>query len=893
GMINKDITPNLDEVDTLLNVLHEVSFSMGDPNSPEPWETRMTGHLYRMLMEDPSLKKIARLEVDRKPHPEAQPLTKKRYEEKLKPALAEKFIQSLGALDLGDSARNKEVETFTKGLNPQSRTLLLRYLTRDKRNVAETEAFFNKQNESVQDLLALAAEEINGILPHTLTRTVKDNYGVDHDSANLFAIPFGGPNVPKKGSQFLSPHVTMAYTYQYYLHEGISVSVVEKLIAQLQSQAMKEVQEGAVSIDATEAWQEFAKLKGDHPIPLFRYTPDQLEGLTNALNRSTEKQCFFVEQFIIPKMEIHPEKISCNPLNLIEFLPRASGFTGTLWNSAGMHRKLNTKQAAGTDAKTLAILWNNSYDKVRRLENTRMETLIKNLGKENVNLIADAGAYFRDATNEEVAKALSEARGMPCVFYNTRNEQAIWIDGRVELLSEVKIPPAERITFLDYSHCTGADVPQKADATGFVTIGPNMLTRDLLQSVWRLRGLADKQKVEFVLSDDVEKLIRDRLSLKEGAPIHFPEILRFTELNQVERQGTDTMKGLNEELAAFQQGLLIRCLISDKLTADEKSKALKALRSLWIKPAIIPPRKLYGKVATMEDAQKVAKTEGNHAKDTVSALIRELPFLAKVGVTMRSASAEIDMIVGHKAPNLPDKVLMPKEVDADQSVEVETSTEQEQEIQVEQEEQTESTFHELGQLLSQDTFERCDSIEDFQGKIEYARRYYVRTNPAIDLSLFMESREQMAPVAKAFKGLAVSANMFNWEDRKRAPKIEEMELFGSYRKPFHYLTANGIAVSVAENGTAQNITLDTRNMDDQELLRVVQMKFLDGQSRFDKRERPLLKEWLEANDVEALKKFYIGQVLNGKPDKAARFQGSDLMRIFLELGTKKAPKKAP
>ncbi|MCB1149341.1 MAG: hypothetical protein KDK48_04180, partial [Chlamydiia bacterium] len=630
-------------------------------------------------------------------------------------------------------------------------------------------------------------------------------------------------------------------------------------------------------------------------MPLFECSAEQIQALTRAVNSSTVQKCSFIETFMLPTLEVHPEKISCNPLNLMEFFPGAWGFTGTLWNFASMHRKLSPKPTAGTNAKTVTLLWNHSYDAVKTIPNNKMKTLIAQLGKEKYEMIADAGAYFNEMSNEEIAKELSKASGKPCIFYNVKQEQAIWIEGKVHLLSEVRVTLDQCITFLDQSHCTGSDVPQKSDAVAFVTIGPNMLMRDLLQAVWRLRGLAAGQRVKFVLTEDVSRHIRELLNLKEEQEITFKEILLFTIHNQSKRQGKDNFKALSAELAAFTQSLLFICQTSAELSAEEKKAAMNEMRSLWIKRAIIPPRDLYGKVSTLEDAQQVAEEEGLKTKRQLHLLLQKLPFLARLGLSEAAVDAAIDEIVTQKAEHLPDQVTVPKEIDEDQSIEVETEAEQEQEIEIEQEEQAEKNIHDLGNVNnnSWEDAKLCKTMNEFAIEVRNASTTYYHEIVSIKLSVFMKERENLKDVAEAFDDLYASANMFNWQSRE----IEEFELLGAYRKPFHFVRIQGsdvITVAACEsqrwsrsnnlcNLTTGFLDDDAREVTDEERKKFVKLKFLDGQVTYTRKERELLKEWIRANDPVKMKKFFISQVLNGKPNKTARFQGSHLMKIFLEL----------
>ena len=62
GLLNKCGNPLIDEANTVLNVLHEISFSLGNKSNPKGHEIRLIGEIYHLLYTDPKLKAIAQLE---------------------------------------------------------------------------------------------------------------------------------------------------------------------------------------------------------------------------------------------------------------------------------------------------------------------------------------------------------------------------------------------------------------------------------------------------------------------------------------------------------------------------------------------------------------------------------------------------------------------------------------------------------------------------------------------------------------------------------------------------------------------------------------------------------------------------------------------------------------
>ena len=75
-----------------------------------------------------------------------------------------------------------------------------------------------------------------------------------------------------------------------------------------------------------------------------------------------------------------------------------------------------------------------------------------------------------------------------------------------------------------------------------------MLLRDILQGVWRCRGLDKSQRIRFLINDEVAGIIRQKLNLPSDHMIQLDTILKFTIANQAEQQGLDNYKGFREEL---------------------------------------------------------------------------------------------------------------------------------------------------------------------------------------------------------------------------------------------------------------------------------------------------------------------------------------------------------
>lgn len=188
------------------------------------------------------------------------------------------------------------------------------------------------------------------------------------------------------------------------------------------------------------------------------------------------------------------------------------------------------------------------------------------------------------------------------------------IDGKEKLLAESSVATEQRCTFLDQSHTTGSDVIQKRDAIGIVTISRNMLLRDLLQSVWRLRGLDKSQSVKFVVSKEVQGIICQMLDKKSREePILFEDILRFCIINQTKQQGIDNFKGLQQEMHSLIQQLWFKVMLSDDYTEEDRKNAITALEKEWIKNTNEEPKDLFGELTVEERALQLSKVNSGHS----------------------------------------------------------------------------------------------------------------------------------------------------------------------------------------------------------------------------------------------------------------------------------------
>lgn len=891
----------VDEADSVLNVLRKVCFSMGERKSPSMHEVRLISEIYRLLYNDLELKALGRLESDPQPNEKAPAFTEKTYTEDIKRVLAKKVIKLFANIKLESTAHEEALAAFTETLKTgDNKKLLMGYLCRDDKLRTESQKFYHAQKVEVQEVIALAGQMISQFLPHTLTRISNEKYGVDPDSLFAFAVPFLAANTPSQGSQFANHHITMMYTFQAIIKNGVTYSMVEHEVARIQAEVMREINEKGkeFSPENTEAYKRFVLLKGNIDIPLFKYKPKQLQAVVDSINKSIETKRSFAEQIVIPQLELYAEQISCNPINLASHLPYVSGFTGTLWNSRSMHRKTTPDAAKGISAKTLEILLKNSQEVVDLDQSTTIK-MLQQLKKDNVSydVIIDVGGYFKQGTNLQIAREIALFHGKHVVFYNNRGEQTI-TDGRIEMpLSQSSVSENERITFLDQDHTTGADVRYKRNAIGLVTVGPLLLDRDLKQGSWRLRALDKLQKVVPAVSNDVKAVIQQTTNTK--GKITIDQIIEFGIINQCAQQSRDNFQSYLQQLWDIPQQILLSVLKNQKLTPEQHFETLKELRSLWVKPGINSAHVLYGRIAFERPVKEVVNEESSRCEKYLAELYKKLPWMEKDGVAQQMLLKEVKALQDKMIDALPMNAIHPQQ-DAEQSMEIEQQQEQETEREVQLETQNEMQDH-LQQLGSVGVGNFVDvELNDDALKHTFAMTQRVSLAEFFNQDAFLKS------YADAFDDLKISMNAFAWQHGEKL-NIKMLQLFGIYRTPLHFVEVDGEEVTIMNQQDAASRLLrpyfflqnSIKNIKVYNLgigfcvakeepshdvyKKIVKVKFLNGDTHYNLKEKELLQEWLEECGPDRMKQLFFDRILPGFPNKAASYPKSILQQVFKKL----------
>lgn len=138
--------------------------------------------------------------------------------------------------------------------------------------------------------------------------------------------------------------------------------------------------------------------------------------------------------------------------------------------------------------------------------------------------LIDVGALITGYTNAAVAALLLEiglgdwAAGV--VFLDENDEKQIHVraTGRVVPLSQCGIPVEARFVFYDQIHTTGMDIKHAPNARAALTVGKDMVFRDLAQGAFRMRGIGAGQTVTLLVVPEVCELVGRQLGKATYAP---------------------------------------------------------------------------------------------------------------------------------------------------------------------------------------------------------------------------------------------------------------------------------------------------------------------------------------------------------------------------------------
>ena len=482
---------------------------------------------------------------------------------------------------------------FFKDLTEQNKKLIKDYLSskpEENNQSLEASSFILKQSPLIKDLLALAREEIQNLLPLTCMKLSNQNYGLS--ATTPYAIPYHGSDNPSLNSQFGTAYETLNYSIQLLIKREFDKKFIVKEIEFLRNTALQELKEDPTkTLEDTTSHQNFIKLTGnDSSLSLFG-SDAIIEKIQLNINQNLSLKLDFFKKYIAPEIRSHAKTLSINSQMFNFLFSNLNAFTGTQWNADTFPERLNIVSDEMITGKTLSLLWNYREDPIQIVNTVSQDKTLSELIDANpqalkANALIDTAGMIRGIDRKEVASRLlktfeklrPEIKGI--VFYDAANELMILEKGKKDpiALTNSKLSPAEYFTFYDQQHTTGADIKQISEAMGIVTIGRHTILRDLLQSVWRLRGLEKSQHVQFTIDQEVKEIIisaMKELGVMVTEPLQLEHLLLFTSYNQALLQGDNNYRSFKHKTSEILQQEAFKAFLNPSLKGEELAKIIR------------------------------------------------------------------------------------------------------------------------------------------------------------------------------------------------------------------------------------------------------------------------------------------------------------------------------
>lgn len=344
---------------------------------------------------------------------------------------------------------------------------------------------------------------------------------------NEVAIPYKGNKKPVEGSEFSDPFITANYTIGTNLISGVSKQVTQHYLKSVLDNIKQEISIVG-NMNNTPAAFAFHSLTNKSIMDYLPLTSRSMDDFHSefSCNRNFIYHC--LKEIILKEIKVSPLYLKQNSIFLSHMFKSIQGFSGTIispdWFPSKM--KFEEELAIGQSGEIRDNLIKKD-PKIFRIpelsDETGIQQQIEFLIKSNPKntAIIDMGAFFKDYSNLKIAKDIAECLKKE----NSKLQYVLYFDEEDKLYAyPIGIPPDKEkgifigsmdydviqeklrcdktgyFTYFDQLRTTGTDIKQASDGNAVVTFSNTNLTRDVMQSVMRMRELPDQQTVSFAVS---------------------------------------------------------------------------------------------------------------------------------------------------------------------------------------------------------------------------------------------------------------------------------------------------------------------------------------------------------------------------------------------------------
>ena len=521
-----------DEVDKLMDPKEKTIFPTGLAEKYEEEELDIAFEIYNKLLELPKVGLRSNKQGN---------LTEKEQEEE-RYAVAKHFVTEDRALAL--ITTEDAQKTFIKDHQDD----FIEYLL-SKKGESELPAISKfVETSPKENAIFTLRGGLSEILKTTLAATYSKDY-IRSKKDSETTTPTEEKDIPREGSQFGHRIENLYYILQDYLHKGIAPEKLQVIIARLHQDAVTQEDKEKIHYENTAGAKTFASIFGESLINLKKSntgTPPlaDCQRLAHQLTQDEKKLFRFLREYLLNKPSLYAEVIEQNSQQFVSMFKAFGGFSGTL-NAFIFHRcnkkTIDRARDAGTDTRTLFLLLRNNRRLIQeghpngilefyKPENEtekitaadtpeRVRHLLNKISQ--FDLFGDAGGIVQGCSDEKIIELLPQTSKAKAYYNQQGAVEVKTADGRAMPLKESDAARQQTVTWLPARYARGADIPQHYYAKGVFSTAKGMGLDELLQMVWRLRGLGEHQIAYLLVASWLEK----HLPKTEKGALAFESIL--------------------------------------------------------------------------------------------------------------------------------------------------------------------------------------------------------------------------------------------------------------------------------------------------------------------------------------------------------------------------------
>jgi hypothetical protein len=569
-MFRKDCDALIDEVDTIMNVLQEVNFPVGDEEHVLPDRIFLIREIFSIFVqENVSLDDGRRVNLRRLTgfQDNRQTLLKKSdLDGVLAQALARYLIHSVDALKLKDFPEFHQsfYRYISETMNITCQKMLDKpsdplYDTWDASLSEDDRVDFrflqylkklrysgSREEEEAAHQIALVKLMLQEVFTATFKKVGKRNYGRGGEQPGGIR-PYYAAGTPST-NLFGYHWETVTYHYLTAIQAHVEKSQLLAISKRFRKQAEFYARKEQKPVDETFEAQEFKRLTG---VELYEIDlPGKLDEAYANLEGRLEEQLFLEAETASELVTFHPFRLTATGHSLARMTSTIAAMSGTgSVHCYDSRLSDNYKPTKGIEGQIFDLILSRLYAK-KQGKAIHIIDYQKNLlpffkallehhpNKKKVLQFMDSGALFKDFSNYQVAETLADYLGLPVLFFmrdeakgektpdtlacvQPRTHVVTLIGGtRLEDIEKAGLNLGEYVVYDDDRHTTGTDIPLPSDAIGMMTVDETLLRTAFSQTEMRLRELFLEQNLEFIVPKYLENAF-----LKVG--VEDPEIALF------------------------------------------------------------------------------------------------------------------------------------------------------------------------------------------------------------------------------------------------------------------------------------------------------------------------------------------------------------------------------